>query len=245
MTSHRIQPQNIARGTITYSVKNSSKFISGVNQMMSIFDLLGMKQFKPRTAKRLTDAIKPVEHELKIQGSKSKFRIVPPIEENESTRINMNRRVAQLVGTIYLNEEDKSILQHRDLYGEDYFIKYATGDYQWDITEEHKMIFGHRCVKATCKRIISPKPEDPIVAWFSETISNSIGPEGYGGLPGLIMELTTGKLTTYVISDICIEDACIHDIEIPVPLKTYDIPGFRIAFKEVQDKIEDMRSPDF
>jgi GLPGLI family protein len=74
--------------------------------------------------------------------------------------------------------------------------------YEWTITKETKIIDGYTCYKA-----ISPlytdgkKIEDTkfnVIAWFTPKIPVPYGPNGYGGLPGLILELQKYASTIYV-----------------------------------------------
>ncbi|OYQ33203.1 hypothetical protein CHU92_13145 [Flavobacterium cyanobacteriorum] len=63
---------------------------------------------------------------------------------------------------------------------------------EWIIGTESKMIDGYLCFKATStyntmtsRGIVTY----PVVAWFCPKIPVALGPKGYGGLPGLILEL--------------------------------------------------------
>jgi GLPGLI family protein len=59
-------------------------------------------------------------------------------------------------------------------------------NWNWEITEETKIIEGFKCKKA-----ISNWHNFESTAWFTEDISISIGPEKYDGLPGLILYVYT------------------------------------------------------
>lgn len=59
---------------------------------------------------------------------------------------------------------------------------------QWELTEETKEILGKRCTKA-----ILTEQDGEVTAWFCPEIAVNEGPDVYWGLPGLILELTTGK----------------------------------------------------
>ncbi|MBU2928093.1 GLPGLI family protein [Winogradskyella psychrotolerans] len=83
-----------------------------------------------------------------------------------------------------------------------YLVYSNTSDVVWEITKETKKIDVFLCLKATTK--IKDKHytkgiiEKDVVAWFCPEIPISLGPNNYGGLPGLIMELNEGLLTYYV-----------------------------------------------
>lgn len=63
----------------------------------------------------------------------------------------------------------------------------------WSITTETKIIDNYKCYKATSINSINSGFDKefrfPIIAWFCPDLPYSYGPNGYGGLPGLIMEL--------------------------------------------------------
>ncbi len=82
---------------------------------------------------------------------------------------------------------------------EDEFLLIDSLQTKWNITSETKKIENFTCYKATQEISIinGAKNTDgsvkifkkTITAWFSPEIPYSFGPAGYGGLPGLIIEL--------------------------------------------------------
>ncbi len=82
---------------------------------------------------------------------------------------------------------------------EDEYIIIDSLQTKWDITSESKKIGNFKCYKATQEitNISSQKNADgnvrifkrTLIAWFSPEIPYPFGPAGYGGLPGLILEL--------------------------------------------------------
>ncbi len=84
-------------------------------------------------------------------------------------------------------------------FKEDEFIILDSLQTKWNITSESKKIENFICYKATQEITIinGTKNTDrsakilkkTLTAWFSPEIPYSFGPAGYGGLPGLIIEL--------------------------------------------------------
>lgn len=76
--------------------------------------------------------------------------------------------------------------------------------YEWTITKETKIIDGYVCYKATTPLFVDGKKSEDskfnVVAWFAPKIPVPYGPNGYGGLPGLILELQKYVSTIYVKS---------------------------------------------
>jgi GLPGLI family protein len=62
----------------------------------------------------------------------------------------------------------------------------------WEISKEKKVIGNYVCYKAITKKVtINSKGSftRDIIAWFTTELPFYFGPKGYGGLPGLILEL--------------------------------------------------------
>lgn len=77
---------------------------------------------------------------------------------------------------------------------------------EWTLTNESKIISGYKCYKATTPLFKSDgtKRTDVstlITAWYCPEIPTKTGPNGYGDLPGLILELQT-KANTYLAANI-------------------------------------------
>ncbi|MDY0090398.1 MAG: GLPGLI family protein [Flavobacteriaceae bacterium] len=94
---------------------------------------------------------------------------------------------------IYFKEKDStySLRPENDMdFGKIIIIE--NRDTKWELTNETKTIDGYVCYKATSELI--RKNGDmvfkfPIIAWYCPKIPFPFGPLGYGGLPGLILEL--------------------------------------------------------
>lgn len=90
-------------------------------------------------------------------------------------------------GILYTNIKTKLKLHQADGYGERFLIN-GKISYKWVITQETKKIDKYLCYKARLKDNLNKKRKD-IIAWFCPDIPFSFGPNGYCGLPGLIVEL--------------------------------------------------------
>jgi GLPGLI family protein len=100
--------------------------------------------------------------------------------------------------------ESKKVDQ-RELGGKSYIIADSIKKLSWKVAGETKVILGHNCMKATSQRMQESfrmtmdngeakreKVMDTlnIVAWFTNEIPGSFGPETYQGqLPGTILEI--------------------------------------------------------
>lgn len=78
----------------------------------------------------------------------------------------------------------------RDIFEQTYLIKDSIRNYQWRITNETRTIAGFECRKAVtiiCDSVY-------IVAFYTDEITVSSGPESFGGLPGMILGLAVPRL---------------------------------------------------
>ncbi|TWI85717.1 GLPGLI family protein [Lacibacter cauensis] len=78
----------------------------------------------------------------------------------------------------------------RDIFEQTYLVKDSIRNYQWRITNETRTIAGFECRKAVtiiCDSVY-------IVAFYTDEITVSSGPESFGGLPGMILGLAVPRL---------------------------------------------------
>lgn len=77
------------------------------------------------------------------------------------------------------------------MFGENEYLITELVNKNWVLTSESKKIDGYTCYKATNEYVVDNGKifRHPVVAWFCPEIPIPYGPKGYGGLPGLILEL--------------------------------------------------------
>jgi GLPGLI family protein len=95
-------------------------------------------------------------------------------------------------GKYYKEKNSNDILKEIDNKSVGHFLVKTTDNSKWILTKESKKIMDYLCYKATA--IVTVKNEAgnfkrTITAWYCPKIPIQFGPKGYGGLPGLIMEL--------------------------------------------------------
>ncbi len=111
--------------------------------------------------------------------------------ENEDLELNHERDGMQIkmvmtrpVNILYSDLGNDTSVNSREFFGRMFLIEGNAKKFPWKLTGEQKNLEGYICQKATCQ-----VDEDNIVAWFTPQIPISSGPDGYGGLPGLILEI--------------------------------------------------------
>lgn len=88
--------------------------------------------------------------------------------------------------------ENNKLLAQKEVYEQTYLITDSIKKYEWRITGETREIAGFECKKAVTKICDSVY----IVAFYTDQIMVSSGPESFGGLPGLILGLAVPRLAT-------------------------------------------------
>ncbi len=124
-------------------------------------------------------------------------------------------------GDLYKNFGQTKSIQTQELGGKTFLIVDTIKPQPWKLSMETKQILGYNCHKATRKapvplRVMSafgraggPPPsattdssksaapkEMEIVAWFADALISPVGPESYGQLPGVILELNVDNGAT-------------------------------------------------
>ncbi len=109
-----------------------------------------------------------------------------------------------------LNVKSKYFVAPSDSIYKYYENSEAIGEYtlenerkaKWTLTQESKIIGGYLCFKATSPNYNGESWSDnkkfEVTAWYTPKIPVPFGPNGYYGLPGLILELQTILSTIYV-----------------------------------------------
>ena len=149
--------------------------------------------------------------ELLFTENKSLWQ--PVEDENQGDEMNFGdgngaRIFMRMPGSddiTYHNIADAKKVEQRELGGKNYIIADSIRKLNWKVAGETKTILGYNCMKATSQRtqesmrmnmnngkMSNVKVVDTlnIVAWFTNEIPGSFGPESYQGqLPGTILEI--------------------------------------------------------
>lgn len=111
----------------------------------------------------------------------------------------------------FINREQRSLKQ---FYDSDFLLMDSIKNFNWKLTSEFRDIAGYECRKATT--IINDSLY--VIAFYTDDIICSTGPEGFSGLPGTIMGIVMPRLycTWFATS---VEGFCDENREIVKPVK--------------------------
>ena len=113
--------------------------------------------------------------------------------ENKSNELfsRLSKLITAFNEKVYTNYNNQNLFFTRSLLGTNYNVyKETFYNFNWNITEEEKIINGLKALKAigSYHDIIRGKDFE-IIAWFIPSIPIPAGPDIYLGLPGLVGEL--------------------------------------------------------
>lgn len=127
-------------------------------------------------------------YELQFSDNKSAFRLA---KENPDNKYLWRDKPSATDVTVKDLDKNKISVQ-KEVFESVYLVLDSMRSYEWHITDETRTIAGFECKKAVTKICDSVY----VVAFYTDQIMVSSGPESFGGLPGLILGLAVPRLHT-------------------------------------------------
>jgi len=215
---HEVSSQGVR---VTYKVKAENIF--NTNRPDTLPDMV------QKTFKDAERNFENIEYILKIDNNESFFEMEDKLLNDGNRKAKLTKALAGFSGKIYCNTNENIKLRQSDVYGQTFLISSPFNTLEWNITKESKEIGGFKAYKAILRESYDTgknKEFWEIVAWFAPALNHSFGPGGYGGLPGLIVELSrAGKI--YKIEDF---EKIRDDIEVLRPTE-----GKKVTQKEFEE----------
>ncbi len=95
-----------------------------------------------------------------------------------------SRRNAEEILESYTDLGDGKVTESVRFMGRTFRLSRVVTSYRWKLTAEQSLFLDHMVMKATTEH-----EGDQVEAWFAPDIPIQGGPEGFGGLPGMILTL--------------------------------------------------------
>lgn len=151
----------------------------------------------------------------------------------ESSTIVFKMEMSRPNNKVYRWLADGLVIEKREFMGKNFLISDSKKT-PWKLTGEKKTILDYSVQQA-----IWDDSTRTIVAWFTPQIPISSGPENYGGLPGLIMEVDIDN-GRQVVTATEIKYYLVAKAEMKVPNKGKEVT--REEFKAIMaEKMEEMK----
>jgi GLPGLI family protein len=178
-------------GIIIYGKKQKTQVFSKTDSIRAKEDPEAHNRFQ-KMREIISDGEDKLNFELNFKNNEGYFYLKPILESDN------NKSLSMYIGVydkgIYYNKENR--IAQLNAYGELFLI--TKPKLKWVILKDSKKIGKYNCFKAQTEIIVNSKGrKQKIIAWFTPKIPVSLGPLGYDGLPGLILELEVYKKIYY------------------------------------------------
>ena len=137
-----------------------------------------------------------------------------PIKQEESPMMAMMGGLPGIETQVWNDLEQQRTVAFKKIYEQNFLIDDSIRKCKWKILEEVRTIAGFSCRKATTRINDSVV----VVAFYTDKIPVSSGPEMFAGLPGMILELAIPRLhTTWIAQSVVLQ--AVGPTELTVPDK--------------------------
>lgn len=180
-------------GIIEYGKKTIDYSMSEDYKRMEKENPEKLKKFQ-RMDKLISDSEKLLSFELKFDNKKALFSI------NKFLESDNKKMTSHFIGpydSAKYYYDEKNVIMQLNSFGEIFLV--SKPKLNWRITQEEKMIGKYRCKKAETDVVVNSKGRKwKVYGWFAPSIPVSLGPLGYSGLPGIIVELDINRKKYYI-----------------------------------------------
>lgn len=180
------QAQNarfVTQGTIEYEKRiNAYALIKAQIKIWGDEDMFSATAFE--SYQKNNPQFKTVKSKLLFTNETTAFL---PEEEAVAPANNWFSDLVQFQqgNSILTNLKAGTSVTNKKVYDETYMVSDSTRKINWKITDEYKTIAGYNCRRANALVMDSVY----VVAFYSDEIAVSGGPESFTGLPGMILGL--------------------------------------------------------
>ncbi|QXV65478.1 GLPGLI family protein [Mucilaginibacter sp. 21P] len=178
--------------------------------------------------KKTQPQFKSLKSTLTFTGNKTLFTPIPPAEAGNNWFGDMPESKQQNV--IYTDLNTNVATASKEVFEEKFLLKDTLRKINWKITDETREIAGYNCRRANALIMDSVY----VVAFYSDEIPVSGGPESFTGLPGMILGLALphDNITWFAtkVTDMPIAE---NQMKVPVKGKATTYKGFEATMKKV------------
>ena len=139
---------------------------------------------------------------------------------------------------IYKDLASNRQVEEVDLFGKQFLIDDAIQTRAWKVTGQQKKILDYPCISATFTDSLMGRARI-VTAWFAPTIPVALGPQGYGGLPGMILEIDMdGGRSVITAAEVKLQKPAEGSIKVPEKGKKVT----RAEYNKIrEEKMKEMR----
>lgn len=144
---------------------------------------------------------------------------------------------------VYRDLENEKRTDIIEMLGKVFIVEDSTRAPKWKVMNKIKEIGGYMCMMAVTEDTIKGQQ---ITAWFADNLPVSIGPELYGGLPGMILELDINDGDLVITAKKIEMKAVTEDLNIPKKLKGKKVTEAQyntLVSTHIKDSVKAHRNP--
>lgn len=179
-----------AQNTPTIQFKGKITFERKLNQHKQMDEMMKsnpgggnmIDNFKKQIPRYKTDIF-----ELTFTENESLYK---PAKDGISESKMMFGTIPSEKNIVYNNYEKNSSTAQKFIFEKNYLVQDTLKHFDWKITEEFRKIAGFNCRRA--ETIIMDSVY--VIAFYTEAIIATGGPEGFNGLPGMILGIVMPRL---------------------------------------------------
>jgi GLPGLI family protein len=169
------QARFVTSGTIEFEkTVNMYAVIKSDIDEKEVFETMAFDAYKKNNPQ-----FKKLKSTLTFGDNKSLYTPIVP----EETSRKMGDVFAEQINNTFTDIKNHSTIIHKDIYGDEFLIKDTVRKIKWKITDETREIAGYTCRRANGLIMDSVY----VVAFYTNKIPVSGGPESFTGLPGMIL----------------------------------------------------------
>jgi GLPGLI family protein len=128
------------------------------------------------------------------------------------------------------NLDSHTVVTQKSIFGDSYLISDSMRNIKWKISPEIRKIAGFDCRKAVGKVMDSII----VIAFYTDEILPSGGPESFGGLPGMILGVAIPRMhTTWYATKLQLADITQNDIAAPKKGKKVAGNDFKVQLNDI------------
>ena len=206
----QMQTEFISSGKIKFERKTNMHRLYFTDEEMDSWDEMFKKMF-PQFRTNL--------FELNFNNTQSSYKTA---KDNPETKMGFFGDAPGSSNTVFKDLEKGTSISQKQIFESLFLITDSITQYEWKLQPETRTIANFECKKAITKICDSVF----VVAFYTEEIICSSGPESFGGLPGMILGLAIPRLyTTWFATSLELTES--DNLDKPVKGKETDIKGLR------------------
>jgi len=134
------------------------------------------------------DQYKKTQPQFKVMKSTLTFSAAttlytPQQEQNQAQNFMSFHPAANQPNTTYTDLNTRTFVTQKNIFDQNFLVKDSVRNIKWKITDETREIAGYQCRRANALIMDSIY----VVAFYTDKIPVSGGPESFTGLPGMIL----------------------------------------------------------